>query len=125
MADTYWLLPHDCPALRRALAAMVCIHMHESDPYRLHPWSQHLKWSMQALIASDDYRDIYISSEPPIATRIALCFTGASDLQKSSIGIAHITDAKTLFQRAVSQHRASNLTVGELSRLSFLVNTWI
>ncbi|KIW99392.1 uncharacterized protein Z518_11380 [Rhinocladiella mackenziei CBS 650.93] len=118
-----WPLAHNCPALYHALAAMTCLHLCRTQTELRVQGIRHFQRSMEVLADNEDNGNIPLASA--LATRLALGFAESWDHQKSSTGIDHINIAKKLVRQAVSKHQTSKLVAGELSRLSFLANTWM
>lgn len=118
-----WPLAYNCPPLYSALAAMTCLHLCRAHPELHVQGTRHFQRSVQTLAAGEEKDQIPLESA--LATRLALGFAESWDHQKSSTGIDYINSAKKLIEQAVRKHQASQLNGGELSRLSFLVNTWI
>lgn len=118
-----WPLAQDCPALYHALAAMTCLQLTKTQPEFGIPGIRHYDLCIQALSTTEINDSMSLDSA--IATRLALAWAECWDNRKTSTGINHINIAHGLVQRAVSNHQKSSLADGELSRLSFLANTWI
>ncbi|KEF52512.1 uncharacterized protein A1O9_11354 [Exophiala aquamarina CBS 119918] len=118
-----WPMAQDCPALYHALAAMTCLQLTKTQPEFGLPGIRHYDLCIQALSTTEVNNSM--SLESAIATRLALGWAECWDNRKTSTGMNHINSAHRLMQKAVSKHQASSLTDGELSRLSFLANTWI
>lgn len=118
-----WALAYNCPALYHALAAMTCLHLCGTQPELHVQGMRHFQRSKRTLAANEDNGNITLESA--LATRLALGFAESWDPQKSSTGIHFINGAKKLVQQAVSKHQTLKPITGELSRLSFLANTWM
>ncbi|KAF2138213.1 uncharacterized protein K452DRAFT_311582 [Aplosporella prunicola CBS 121167] len=116
-----WPLAKDCPALYHAISAMTCFHMGKIQPQLRIQGIGHVQCSMEAM-ATDNGK---IRLDAALATTLALGFAANWDHQKPSTGIEHIKTAKAIIKRAIFAHRASRLSTGELTRLSFLSNTWM
>jgi len=118
-----WPLSQDSPALYHALAAMTCLQLTLTQPEFGVPGIRHYDLCMQALSTTEVNDSMSVDSA--IATRLALAWAECWDTRKTSTGMNHINIAHRLLQKAVSNHQTSSLSSGELSRLSFLANTWI
>ncbi|RVX66419.1 hypothetical protein B0A52_09649 [Exophiala mesophila] len=116
-----WPMAAGYPALYHALAAMTCFQLCKTQPQFRGSGLHHVRSSMQNL--AHGFKDDVAGLEAMIATRLALAFAQAWDPQKTTNGIDHINDAKSLIQEAASQHRHRRTTPANLSRLSFLANT--
>ncbi|EXJ91005.1 hypothetical protein A1O1_04112 [Capronia coronata CBS 617.96] len=120
-----WPLAKNCPPLYHALAAMTCTQMSRTQPQFRARGKWHFERGIQALNSTSDDSRSQIPLEAALACRLALGFAESWNHQISSTGITHISAARTLIRQAVFKARASNLSANELSRLSFLANTWM
>ncbi|KAI9890659.1 MAG: hypothetical protein M1814_003728 [Vezdaea aestivalis] len=115
-----WPLIHESPALFHAIASMTAFHTAKDIPSLRLQGIQHMKKSIKAL--RNNLGEM--RTDAALATTLILAFSESWDVHIST-GIEHLKGAKILVNQALTKHRASNLDNETVSRLRFLINTWI
>ena len=115
-----WPMIRDSPALYHAIASMTAFHTAREIPALRVQGIEHMRQSVKSLRSNLGE----MRTDAALATTLVLAFSESWDVHIKS-GIEHLKGAKILVNQALTNYK-DNPTGGEsLSRLKFLINTWV
>lgn len=113
-------LARESPALYHAISSMTAFHTSKERPWMRMEGIGHMRKSLKHLASGIQSMRI----DTALATTLALAFSDSWD-QHISTGTEYLRGAKTLVNKALTEHRQKAFKTEDLERLKFLCNTWV
>ncbi|KAF2155708.1 hypothetical protein K461DRAFT_251761 [Myriangium duriaei CBS 260.36] len=117
-----WPMTQSSPSVLHAVCAMTAFHAARREPHLKVKGHEHMQLCFQNL--TEGLREDTVTLENAIATSISLAFAQSLS-EVTSSGNVYIKGARSIINKALSEHRQRPRQGLELAQLKFLCNAWV